>query len=83
MQNDHNIKWLNYKGEYKGDKDGGYGAGWLEIWDKGTYEIVKRTDRSITLKFHGKKLKGVYALIAIDNKNNWIILKAKKSYSMD
>jgi len=83
MQHDHNIKWLDYEGKYDGDESGGYGAGYLKIWDKGTYKIIKRTKNSMTLEFHGKKLKGIYALIAIDNKNSWIILKARKSYSMD
>ena len=42
---------------------GNYGAGKVEIWDKGFYELKEKDKKKIEIIIHGKKLKGHYVLI--------------------
>lgn len=70
-QEDHNLSWLDFEGEIKE----GYGAGTMKIWDRGFYEVVKKTDKAIILKFYGDKLKGEYTLIPF--RNGWLFFKTK------
>jgi DNA ligase D-like protein (predicted 3'-phosphoesterase) len=57
---DHPLSYANFEGEIP---EGNYGAGKVEIWDEGTYELVSKDDKKIEIEFHGKKLKGKYVLI--------------------
>lgn len=43
----------------------GYGAGKFTMYDKGSCEIVKYSDRHISIKLNGKKFKGLYHLFNI------------------
>src|SRR5205085_4848491 len=69
MVEDHPIDYANFQGVIP---EGNYGAGIVEIWDKGTYELSPENDsnglESIqkgSLKFilYGNKLQGRFALI--------------------
>lgn len=71
MQEDHDLSWLNFEGGIKE----GYGAGTMKIWDKGSYEIIKRTEDSVNLRFYGGRLRGTYVLMKF--KNGWLLFKAK------
>ena len=42
---------------------GRYGAGSVEIWDKGTYESEKWTDKAIVVNLGGSRVQGRYCLI--------------------
>ncbi|MFZ1970966.1 MAG: DNA polymerase ligase N-terminal domain-containing protein [Candidatus Nanoarchaeia archaeon] len=57
---DHPFDYAKFHGTIP---EGNYGAGKVEIWDNGTYEIKFSDSKKIELIFHGKKLKGHYALI--------------------
>lgn len=57
---DHELEYADFKGTIP---KGLYGAGEVKIWDRGTYELLERTDDKIIIKINGKKLKGEYALI--------------------
>ena len=38
---------------------GEYGAGTVEIWDKGTYELIEeKKNGGLTVRLHGERLKG-------------------------
>ncbi|MEM3545703.1 MAG: DNA polymerase ligase N-terminal domain-containing protein [Candidatus Bathyarchaeia archaeon] len=69
-QEDHDLSWLDFEGEIKE----GYGAGVMKIWDRGFYEVIKKTDKVIVLKFYGNRLKGEYMLIPF--KNGWLFFKS-------
>ena len=60
-QPEHPLEWFDFEGNI----DDGYGAGKVEIWDKGVVEKIKWNERtgSATVRFSGTKLKGVYHLI--------------------
>jgi len=48
-----------------GTLSSGYGAGKFTMHDRGTCEILKYTDRHISIKLNGKKYKGNYHLFYI------------------
>lgn len=43
----------------------GYGAGKFTMHDRGTCEILKYSDKHISIKLNGKKFKGIYHLFHI------------------
>ena len=57
---DHPVEYAKFKGTIP---EGNYGAGKVEIWDKGTYELKERTENKIEFILHGKKLKGNFVLV--------------------
>ncbi len=57
---DHPLDYAKFEGIIP---EGNYGAGKVEIWDKGTYKIKFEDSKKIELIFHGKKLNGHYALV--------------------
>lgn len=83
---DHPLEYAKFAGRIPA---GEYGAGTVEIWDHGTYEVFAETLAKHTiqealnhgaLKFHlhGKKLKGSYALARMHNDNDkkqWLLFK--------
>ena len=56
---DHPLAYAKFKGIIP---EGNYGAGKVEIWDKGKYELIERTNKKIEFNLKGKKLKGDYIL---------------------
>ena len=56
---DHPLAYAKFKGVIP---KGEYGAGKVEIWDKGTYKMIEHTPVSYKFKLHGKKLTGIYVL---------------------
>ena len=73
-QPDHTWKWLTFEGEIP---KGEYGGGSLQIWDKGTYILCKDHPGTDLLEFHGTKLKGIYALVKLPQKNSYLLVKTK------
>jgi len=57
---DHPLAYAKFEGVIP---EGNYGAGTVKIWDNGTYELEKQTQKEIEVIFHGKKLDGKYVLI--------------------
>jgi bifunctional non-homologous end joining protein LigD len=66
---DHPLDYFSFAGEIP---KGNYGAGSVSIWDAGTYEPVKWSDREVMVDFHGKRLQGRYVLFQT-NGENWMI----------
>jgi DNA ligase D-like protein (predicted 3'-phosphoesterase) len=71
---DHPIEYANFEGTIQ---KGEYGAGTVEIWDKGNYTLLERKEDKITVDIHGEKLKGVYFLIRFKDKKNWLFFKKR------
>jgi DNA ligase D-like protein (predicted 3'-phosphoesterase) len=57
---DHPLEYGNFSGQIPA---GQYGAGQVEIWDRGELRYLKREENEIVVKLSGKKLAGRYALI--------------------
>jgi len=70
---DHALDYIDFEGAIP---EGEYGAGTVEIWDKGTYTLKNRTDKMIEFTLQGTKLKGNYALIHF-KENNWLLIRKK------
>jgi bifunctional non-homologous end joining protein LigD len=75
---DHPLEYATFEGEIP---KGNYGAGSVEIWDKGTYELVEeKPNGGLTVRLHGERLKGTYALVPAHlsgDPKNWLILRKK------
>ncbi len=69
---DHDLDYANFEGTIP---EGFYGAGKVEIWDKGTYELEKLEEGKIVFKIYGEKLKGKFCLIKLKKENYWIFFK--------
>lgn len=70
---DHELNYIDFEGTIP---KGEYGAGTVEIWDKGTYTLQNRTDKIIEFTLHGSRLNGNYALVNF-RENNWLLIKKK------
>jgi len=57
---DHPLEYAKFEGSIP---EGNYGAGKVEIWDNGKYELKAQDEKKIEIVFHGKKLIGNYVLI--------------------
>ena len=95
MVEDHPYSYKDFKGVIPA----GYGAGIVEIWDKGIYTAIDsaaETDEEKKLKaglkagnlkftLHGKKLKGEFALVKLKSaeENAWLLIKHRDEYAID
>lgn len=71
---DHPLDYANFEGTIP---EGEYGAGKVEIWDKGTYALVDRKEDKLIVEINGQKLKGAYVLVRLKSGKNWIFFKKK------
>ena len=75
---DHPLDYGSFEGEIP---KGEYGAGSVEIWDSGTYDLVEeKRDGGLTVRLHGKRLVGTWTLIPahLDGKEqNWLLVRKK------
>ena len=70
---DHPLDYIGFSGTIP---EGQYGAGTVEIWDSGSYHLVKQDAKQIEFNLEGSKLSGGYVLVHTD-KNNWLLIKRK------
>jgi bifunctional non-homologous end joining protein LigD len=75
---DHPLEYATFEGEIP---KGEYGAGNVEVWDNGTYELLEeKKNGGLTVLLHGKRLNGTYALVPAHlsgDEKNWLILRKK------
>jgi len=75
---DHPLDYATFEGEIP---KGQYGAGTVEIWDKGTYELVEeKRDGGLTVRLHGKRLDGTWTLVPAHldgDPKNWLLLRKR------
>ena len=95
MVEDHPYDYKDFEGIIP---EGNYGAGIVEIWDKGFYSDLENSEKKIaekkmleelkagSLKFRlfGKKLKGEFTLVRMKSRgeNAWLLLKHKDEFAM-
>ena len=72
---DHPVDYATFEGSIP---NGEYGAGTVEIWDKGTYDLIDRKENKLIVGINGEKLKGPYVLVRLKDKKNWLFFKKKK-----
>ena len=71
---DHPLGYFNFKGEIP---EGEYGAGKVDIFDKGEYNSLEIGEKKITVELEGDKVKGEYALIRFKKAGDkhWLLFK--------
>lgn len=72
---DHPLEYLDFDGEIP---RGEYGAGTMEIWDRGTFETHELTDRKVEVTLHGTngRAQGRYGLFPLGGRgrgDEWMI----------
>jgi DNA ligase D-like protein (predicted 3'-phosphoesterase) len=73
MVEDHPVEYAGFAGEIP---EGEYGAGTVEIWDKGTYATEKWGENEIIVRISGGRLNGRYCLIKFrKEENGWLFFK--------
>lgn|ERR1700741_1902903 len=96
MVEDHPYDYKDFTGIIP---EGNYGAGIVEIWDKGKFSDIDNSEKKAAekalkaglkagnLKFRlfGKKLKGEFALVKLksDKENTWLLIKHKDKYAIN
>jgi bifunctional non-homologous end joining protein LigD len=75
---DHPLDYAGFEGEIP---KGQYGAGLVEIWDSGTYELIEeKKDGGLTVLLHGKRLDGTWTLVPArldGDPKNWLLIKKR------
>ena len=73
---DHPMEYATFSGVIP---KGQYGAGTMEIWDTGSYELVERKrDGGLTVHLHGGRLEGLWTLVPArlgGDEKNWLVIK--------
>jgi DNA ligase D-like protein (predicted 3'-phosphoesterase) len=75
---DHELGYEKFEGTIP---EGQYGAGKVELWDKGYYTPLEIKKDAIVVDIHGEKLEGSYCLVRLkpksekDKGKNWIFFK--------
>lgn len=95
MVEDHPVDYITFKGTIP---KGNYGAGKVDIWDKGTYEPVNERHEVITeraalqalkkgelkVRLTGGKLKGEFVLVRLKTEDkNWLLIKHRDDYAVN
>src|SRR5579872_813178 len=66
---DHPLDYIDFAGQIPA---GNYGAGQVSIWDHGTYDTEKWSDREVMVVLHGERVQGRYVLFRT-NGENWMM----------
>ena len=71
---DHDLEYGDFEGEIE---EGEYGAGTVEIWDNGRYEVESWKTDKIVFALDGKQLKGRYCLVRFKQAGdkNWLLFR--------
>jgi DNA ligase D-like protein (predicted 3'-phosphoesterase) len=72
---DHPLDYMRFEGIIP---EGDYGAGKVEIWDRGEYILKERTPRKISISLKGGRLSGNYKLIFMKTERGraqWLLFK--------
>jgi bifunctional non-homologous end joining protein LigD len=73
---DHPLAYAEFEGTIPA---GEYGAGTVEIWDRGTYDVLEeKRDGGLTVRLHGDRLDGVWTLVpaSLDgDSKNWLLFR--------
>ncbi|WP_026451246.1 DNA ligase D [Aequorivita capsosiphonis] len=93
MTEDHPVKYLTFHGTIP---KGNYGAGVMDIWDEGPFQVLESDEGKDPLKqlkkgdlkieFFGKKIKGSFALVHTnrgEKQNQWLLIKKKDNYATE
>jgi len=72
---DHALEYGVWEGTIP---PGNYGAGKVERWDIGNFELLEKTDKGFVIKINGRRLRGTYVLFKFKPPKNWLFFKKKE-----
>jgi bifunctional non-homologous end joining protein LigD len=68
---DHPMEYATFAGEIPA---GEYGGGTVTVWDHGSYETEKWSDREVMVVLHGSRVSGRYVLFKTGNRDrDWMV----------
>lgn len=70
---DHALSYAPFEGEIP---EGSYGAGKVEIWDRGTFQVLEETDDKLVIDIRGNRIRGTYRLARAtfkDDGKSWLV----------
>lgn len=93
MVEDHPVSYIHFEGRIP---EGNYGAGDVEVWDKGLFIPIDEEEQPLTekqalqwlkggeLKFllQGEKIEGGFVLVRLKDEKNWLLIKHKDEYAV-
>lgn len=79
---DHDLEYADFEGEIA---EGEYGAGKVEIWDAGDYELLERADDVIRFDLQGQRLSGPWKLIHTNYPpgNQWLLIASRGAEKLE
>ena len=96
MVEDHPVSYIHFEGLIPA---GNYGAGTVEVWDKGIFfpvdeNLEKMTERQalqalekgeLKILLKGEKLEGGFVLVKLksDDEKNWLLIKHKDEWAVN
>ena len=93
MTEDHPVKYLHFHGVIP---KGNYGAGTMDVWDQGSFNILESKEGKdplvqlekgdLKVEFFGDKIKGSFALVHTqrgEKNNQWLLIKKKDDFATD
>ena len=66
---DHPLSYIDFEGEIP---QGNYGAGEVHLWDRGTYDTIKWSEREVMVTLHGERVHGRHVLFRTGDRQ-WMI----------
>jgi DNA ligase D-like protein (predicted 3'-phosphoesterase) len=77
---DHALSYAPFEGTIP---EGSYGAGKVDIWDRGTFKVLEQAPDRLVLDLRGRKVSGVYHLVRAPMRGDpksWLVsLESKPS----
>ncbi len=75
---DHPLEYASFEGEIPA---GQYGAGTVEIWDRGSYQLLEeKKDGGLTVQLAGERLRGTWTLVPAKldgDPKNWLLIRKR------
>lgn len=76
---DHPLDYAAFEGDIPA---GQYGAGRVEIWDAGTYELLlDKPDGGMSVRLSGRRLRGTWELVPASlggDEKNWLVIRKRE-----
>ena len=70
---DHALSYAPFEGHIP---EGSYGAGKVEIWDRGTFDVKEQGEDKLVVDIRGRRIRGVYHLVRTamqGDPRNWLV----------
>ncbi len=82
---DHPLEYADFEGRIP---DGNYGAGWVIVWDRGTYRPLNDlraglTSGKLLFELEGFKLHGRWTLVRMKSDADWLLIKEQDAAAGD